>query len=319
MLSIIFAIDNNKFCVYNNQKELNVENTNDLQTALNHFNLLNKNIENLIKINKKENKKFFGHSIFKKSDNAIFSFIETVFLICASTFGCAVLKANNLLPFDFFLSATIACVSTSITAAVCNHLIYFINNHLKGPIGRTYAKMQCDYYFCAINYFIKKDFKSLMTNTSSNEQKKKDFIEFATILNNFADNLQLKYEKLCKKVEKLSTNKQKKWEPILNHIEGYSLYLSNNAEKFNLYAKNLQISDNPILIPTDDNLENLKISHDKQHSSEFLEFKQYLLKKRFVEEAQKHFNMQNSLYDSNDKNNSDYYNRVNKENEINTL
>ena len=248
----------------------------DLQTALNHFDVFYKNIIDLIKTNKKASKKLVGHSIFKKSDNALFNFTETILLCAGSTVGCAILKKYNLLPYDLFLTAAAACVASGTLAMITNNVIYHINNHVGGPVGRSYARMQCDDYFNVLKDVIKKDFKELLDNKMSADTKTEKFIEFADTLNNVANNLHDDYEKLCERVNKYSAKRQKKWQPVLEYIEEYSSYLLNNAEKFNTYAEKLQNNQNPLLIDTLENLEDMRISFDNQHSSEFNEFKKYM-------------------------------------------
>ncbi|MGN1212482.1 MAG: hypothetical protein ACI4TZ_00400 [Christensenellales bacterium] len=276
-----------------------MENSNDLQTALNHFNLFYKNINNLIKQNKKANKKLFGHSIFKKSDNVVFNVLESLFLIAVSTFSCAVLKYKNLLPYDFFLSAGATCIATSTIAMIFNNVVYHINNHTTGIIGRTYAQMQCDDYFDVLIYYIKKDCKALLSSPASNEQKKESLIKFSETLDNISTNLQSEYEKFCNKVDRFSPRKQKKWQPILEHMKEYSLYLSNNAEKFNTFAERLQNADNPLLIKTDESLDKLEVSCDKQHSSEYIEFKKYLEYKKYLENKEHFFDKFNNCDNTN--------------------
>ena len=65
-------------------------------------------------------------------------------------------------------------------------------------------------YFTDFNCLIKKKFKALLSNTTSDEKKTETFVEFAETLNNYADNLQFDYEKLCNRVERYSAKKQKK-------------------------------------------------------------------------------------------------------------
>lgn len=253
-----------------------MDNSKDLQTALNQFNVFYKNVNELIESNKKESKKLFGHSIFKKSESPLFNFIESSLLCVGTTVGCAALKMNDLLPYDFFISASIGCVATGVTAIVLNNVIYHINNHIGGPIGRTYAHMQSDNYFDCIKYFIKKDHQKLLDKDLTDSEKLEHFISFADTLNNCANNLQIDYEKVCKRVSKYSAKEQKKWEPVLKHIEEYSLYLLNNAEKFNVYAEKLQEKDNSYLIEDKEKLQNLEVTNNKKHSSEYLEFKNHL-------------------------------------------
>lgn len=260
-----------------------MENTN-LQTALNQFEIFYKNVNDLIVLNKKESKKLIGHSIFKKSDNALFNFIETTLLCAGSTVGCGALKYFGLLPYNFFLSASVACVALGTVAIISNNIIYHINNHVGGPIGRTYAKMQSDEYFVALKHFIKKDFSVLLNKNASKQQKIDKFVEFADTLSNMANNLEADYEKICKRVNKYNYKRQEKWQPILEHISKYTSYLKNNAEKFSLYADRLQEDEKDILF-TFENLEDMIVSKDKQHSSEFNEFKKYLERKKMLKET----------------------------------
>lgn len=261
-----------------------MENTKNLQVALKHFDEFYKNVNDIIKLNDKESKKLFGHFLFKKSDDVLFNFIETSLLNIGSILGCAYLKKNDLLPYDFYLTAGISCFATSALAVIINNLLYHINHHIGGPIGRTYAQMESDYYFNSIQYYIKKKYKDLLNDNTPVDKKITKFIEFATTLENISNNLLIDYDKICKRVEKYSSGEQLKWKPILEHIEEYSLYLQNNAEKFSTYAQTLKDESSKYFICNEDgHLANLMISRDKQHSSSFYQFKEYLANKKIFE------------------------------------
>lgn len=254
--------------------------TKNLDIVYEQIDVFYKNIKELVKINKEKTNKMFGHSIYRKSDDALFNAIESSSICIGSLITCLCLKESNLLAFDPFITATISSFVIAPLAFILNNVIYHINLKIGGPIGRTYAKMRSDDYIKRLEELLEKDYNSVLRNDESNIKKLNAFVEFAEKLDNVANNLGNHYEKLCNRVKKYSPEEQKKWEPILNEILEYSTFLSNNAEKFNTYVEKL---DNyPEMYPISD-FEKLSVTKNKKHSSVFIEFKNYLKNKKHKE------------------------------------
>lgn len=256
-----------------------------LQYATSEIKTFHENLKKLVKANRKNAKKWFGHSLFKKSENALFTILEVLMFSAVGVVGCFGLAKLGLFVLNPLLGVVIPPVAAGILAITTNNLAYILNNKSSGAIGRTYAKMQGNYKFEILLESLKKDYKSLLNGNLQEKKLLKKITTFTQELKNISINADNEYQECCARVATYPPKKQEKWRPVLQSLDCFRQYLHANSQKFEAIAERLTAQEIPYVISeyVEDQSSQQTIQQQSQQEtaniSDFEQFKRYLLHK----------------------------------------